>query len=97
MTKKTASYSMIIKELLKCIPLCNSINRGYIEIAVTTLCHHLQSANVSHSKQKILLFKIDYVCKFPRGREQDLFQPIVYIEINLETWNTVHISPRTSF
>ena len=62
---KTASYSLIVKKLLKYIPLRNSINRGYIEIAVTTLCHQLQSANVSHSKQKILLFKIDYVCKIP--------------------------------
>ena len=62
---KTASYSLIVKKLLKYIPLHNSINRGHIEIAVTTLCHQLQSANVSHSKQKILLFKIDYVCKIP--------------------------------
>ena len=59
--------------------LRNSINWVYIEIAVTTLCHKLQNANVSHLKQKRLLFNIDYVCEIPRGREQDFFQPLVYI------------------
>ena len=59
------TYFMGYSESILCIPLRKSINSGYIEIAVTTLCHHLKSANVSHSKQKILLFKIDYVCKIP--------------------------------
>ena len=53
------------REINEIHTLRNSINRGYIEIAVTALCHHLQSANVSHSKQKRQLFKVDYACKIP--------------------------------
>ena len=34
-------------------------------MAVTTLRPHLQSANISYSMQKRLLFKIDYVCQIP--------------------------------
>ena len=34
-------------------------------MAVTTLRPNLQSANISYSMQKRLLFKIDYVCKIP--------------------------------
>ena len=33
-----------------------------------TLRHQLQSANISHSMQNKLLFKIDYVCKIPPRR-----------------------------
>ena len=40
-------------------------DRERIQIAVTTLRPHLQSANISYSMQKRLLFKIDYVCKIP--------------------------------
>ena len=32
------------------------------------------SANKSYSKQKGLFFKMDYVCKFPQGEDQGLFQ-----------------------
>ena len=35
--------------------------------AVTRLCPNLQSANISYSTQKRLLFKIGYVCKIPWG------------------------------
>ena len=49
-------------------------DRYYIQIAVTPLHHHLQSANISHSMQKRLLFKIDYVCKIPwRGGSRVIF------------------------
>ena len=44
-----------------------------IQIAVTTLRPNLQSANISYSMQKRLLFKIDYVCKIPWGGGRVIF------------------------
>ena len=35
--------------------------------AVTRVCPNLQSANISYSMQKRLIFKIGYVCEIPWG------------------------------
>ena len=37
-------------------------------------CNGLHSATKSYSMQKGLFFKMDYVCKFPQGDDQGLFQ-----------------------
>ena len=42
------------------IELSSICDRLHVQIAVTTLRHQLQSANISHSMQKRLLFKIDF-------------------------------------
>ena len=38
------------------------------------LCPGLHSATKSFYMQKRLFFKMDYVCKFPQGDDQKLFQ-----------------------
>ena len=56
---------------------------------------HLQSANISYSMQKRLLFKIDYVCEFPSmgsrvifGWQSTVLNPEIWTE-NRENSNKV--------
>ena len=48
--------------------------KSNIKITVTRLRLGLHSATKSYSMQKGLLFKMGYVCKFPQGDDQGLFQ-----------------------
>ena len=87
-------------QMLKKYPLSNQNNdnrqnkelysicdRLRIQIAVTTLRPYLQSANISYSMQKRLLFKMDYVCKISWGGgrgEQGHFWPAVYTFLSIK-------------
>ena len=45
-------------------------DRQRIQIAVKTVHHQLQSANISNSIQERLPFKVDYVCKLTQREQQ---------------------------
>ena len=55
----------VFRYLLQSYAPTYKVQTSLIQIPVTKLRPNLQSANISYSMQKRLLFKIDYVCKIP--------------------------------